>query len=432
MSDPDLTDRFPFYNTLIETPFVIYFLNKTVGLNPEFEMNDVPVVTSGDETITNTVPAGSLFQLTEYFITPAGVPGITSIAESTWGLNIKLFWTSAFRTADFGCEIFRRVGLTDTILGIGTLTLPGAGYLPTQPEFFQITVNIADTSINSTDRIGIRFFLADVTLAESDVPFTMYFQGKGANVLDYTILRTFIPYPETMTILLVSEIRGTAGATGPTGSTGPTGRAGVTGNMSNTGDTGPTGPTGSTGPVGPIHDTGATGSTGSTNTGPTGDSGMASVAGTTGPTGSIGYTGVSGDSATGDTGPTGMGTGPTGDMGETGPIGNTGITGSTGVTGPAGTYFTYGSVFVKGAIDSVGNTATYLEYVYDLEGLGDFQHLFVTGISQTQPSYTRILGYRMDTTTSPPNVQVSVEYLDDKDVSDFTVYYGYALAPPPE
>jgi hypothetical protein len=133
---------------------------------------------------------------------------------------------------------------------------------------------------------------------------------------------------------------GTQGIQGPQGNPGPQGATGATGATGQTGATGPQGPQGDTGPQGPAGadstvpgpagPTGATGDTGAT--GPQGPAGADStVPGPTGPQGPQGDTGATGAQ------------GPQGDTGATGPDGPTGATGPqgpTGATGPAGTYQT--------------------------------------------------------------------------------------------
>jgi hypothetical protein len=140
----------------------------------------------------------------------------------------------------------------------------------------------------------------------------------------------------------------------------------------------------------------------------------------------------------GNTGHTGQ-TGPTGHTGYTGPIGPTGHTGSTGVTGstgdigftgPAGGCLTYNSLFVPGStMYAPGSAHTFIEYINDFLW-SEVVYVIVTGVSQTAPTQTRLLGCRYtydESGSSVGYIELTVEFLDNSVQSDYTVYYGYRI-----
>lgn len=405
-STEDADEKFANYTIITTTSNVIYFLNKSVVLNampPKlYEMDDVPVFTETEGTITTTTPG----PIAEWFLTPSGDPGVTSVG-GTWDVNLKLQMFPVGVPADLQCKVYyRNLGGIDTLLGTGVLNLQTATPLPITPTFYTIPITIPTTSILASDRIVLKF---ELTKMPPGTQFTLYFQGtRSANIFNYQWLRTTIPYGDTVRVGLSTSIYGpigTTGATGPTGLTGSTGTTGPIGLTGATGTTGPTGPTGNTGATGPRGLSGETGATGPT-----------------GPTGRIGATG-----ATGGTGPTG----PTGLTGATGTTGPTGPTGSTGPTGPPGVYFTYDSITFTGTAQVPGDASMISTDITSLQATTT-RHIFVTGIKQPNP-YAKILGCRIVNDiyqNQYPFVRLDVQWIQQLD-SQFTIQYAYMPQPAP-
>jgi hypothetical protein len=174
---------------------------------------------------------------------------------------------------------------------------------------------------------------------------------------------------------------------------------------------GPTGPTGLTGITGP------TGWTGTEQTGPVGCTGF-SFPGDTGPSGITGTTGP-----TGPTGPAGL-TGLPSETGATGTTGQTGIgyQGTTGTTGPNGLYLIPGSILTNQGLVGSG-----VERIPTITSIPDTAKFFITGIQQTNPSESKIIGYYATTIGGYYEVNVVIQYLINSTTPSFTIYYAYRL-----
>jgi hypothetical protein len=343
--------------------------------------HNTPSDISGYETLINypnasseviepiLMTTASTLYLVDNYITPIGVPSISSFPVGNWifdswvynnsgtGFTSITYIVSLYKisningTADASVTVTSN-SLTDTRLnmitneyvgniltcGGNTLTITsntsttftGSAWVSTTPSSglawtlntnLQRVFSVESEQFNDTTYTQIT---TDYTVNNS-VPMSstdrvnvgVYFKNTTNNKTCNFVYEGNLHNSYILTSLPTFATAGSTGSTGPTGSTGATG-------ASITGSTGPTGSTGSTGSTGAS----ITGPTGASLTGPTGS------AGSIGPTGSTGYTGYTGEiGSTGPTGSTGASiTGPTG-ASLTGPTGAS-LTGPTGPTGP--------------------------------------------------------------------------------------------------
>ena len=156
------------------------------------------------------------------FMTPAGEPGVSNIPGGVWTFNPDCS-TNGTTSAWIQAEVYVYDGSTFTLINSSPQVYVDLGTVITN---YPCYVSIPATSINSTDRIAVRFMCGN--LAPGD---TITIETDGNTQLD--AITSF-----------------SAGLAGPSGATGPTGPSGPTGLTGSTGATGLQGPTGATGPPG--------------------------------------------------------------------------------------------------------------------------------------------------------------------------------------